>query len=152
MKVTMKDLHMYESKISDAKWLAYDIPGNIGWIAFHAGLILCFTRKPEMMEHPWIFVLMLLNLLCGLAMLVGVGELISERIQRLDRVLPQKRLYRGFGALMFGGIGGTVFSLVALAITLIQHLNGAGLFLLMSGGGLLCCVFAGLIMITYKKI
>ena len=24
---------MYESKISDAKWIAYDIPGNVGWIA-----------------------------------------------------------------------------------------------------------------------
>lgn len=99
---------MYESKISDAKWIAYDIPGNMGWIAFLAGLILCFAKKPEIMEYPWIFGLLLLDLLCGVVMLVGIGELISERLQKLDRVLPKKRLYRGFGALAFGGLAGMV--------------------------------------------
>ena len=95
---------MYESKISDAKWIAYDIPGNVGWIAFLVELILCFAKRPEMMENKLIFGLLLLDLLCGIAMLVGIGELISERIRKLDRVLPKKRLYRGFGALAFSGL------------------------------------------------
>lgn len=27
---------MYESKISDARWIAYDIPGNVGGIDFES--------------------------------------------------------------------------------------------------------------------
>lgn len=43
-------------------------------------------------------------LVYGAVMLVGIGELISERMQKRDRVLPKKRLYRSFGALAFGGL------------------------------------------------
>lgn len=39
-------------------------------------------------------------------MLIGVVELISERIAKLDWVLPKARLYRGFGALTLGGLLG----------------------------------------------
>lgn len=46
---------MYESKISDAKRIAYNIPGNVGWIAFLAGLIRCFTKRPEITENKVIF-------------------------------------------------------------------------------------------------
>ena len=56
---------MYESKISDAKWIAYDFPGNVGWIAFLVGLIPCFAKRPEMMENKLIFGLLLPDLLCG---------------------------------------------------------------------------------------
>lgn len=41
---------MYESKISDAKWIAYDISGNVGWSVFLVGLILCFIKRPEILE------------------------------------------------------------------------------------------------------
>ena len=41
-------------------------------------------------------------------MAVGIIELISERIDGLDRTLPKKRLYRGFGALTAGGVTGAV--------------------------------------------
>lgn len=142
---------MYESKISDAKWIAYDIPGNVGWIAFLVGLILCFTKRPAIMEHPWIFGLLLLDLLCGAAMLVGIGELISERLQKLDRVLPKKRLYRGFGALAFGGLAGMAFSLPALLIALVKGLTGAGYLGVLSAGGALCALFGGLLLREYKK-
>lgn len=46
---------MYESKISDAKWIAYDIPGNVGWIAFLMRLGLCFVKRPEIMENQAVF-------------------------------------------------------------------------------------------------
>jgi len=55
---------MYESKISDAMWIACDIPGNVGWIAFLAGLTLCFLKKPGMMANKAITVLLLAGLLC----------------------------------------------------------------------------------------
>ena len=80
-----------------------------------------------------------------------VIELISERIQKLDRVLPRRRLYRGFGALTFGGLAGAVFSLLALAIALMKDLRGTCYLGLLCGGGLLCFVFGGLLLREYKK-
>lgn len=143
---------MYESKISDAKWIAYDIPGNVDWIAFLAGLILCFAKRPESMENKLIFCLLCVDLLCGIAMLVGVGELISERLQKLDRVLPKKRLYRGFGALTFGGLTGMIVSLAALAAALAKELSGAGYLGVLAFGGALCFLFGGLLFREYKQI
>lgn len=143
---------MYESKISDARWIAYDIPGNVGWIAFLVGLILCFAKRPEMTENKLIFGLLLLDLLCGAIMLVGIGELISERMQKLDRVLPKKRLYRGFGALALGGLAGLAVSLAALAVALAKGLAGAGYLGVLSAGGLLCFIFGSLLFREYKQI
>lgn len=143
---------MYESKISNAKWIAYDIPGNAGWIAFLAGLILSFTKRPETMENKLIFCLLCIDLLCGAVMLVGIGELISERIRKLDRVLPKKRLYRGFGALTFGGLAGMIVSLPAFAAALINGLTGVGYLGILSVGGLLCFLFGGLLFREYKKM
>lgn len=141
---------MVRSTISNARWIAYDIPGNVGWIAFLTGLILCFTKRPEIMENRWIFILLCLALLCCAAMLVGIGELISERVQKLDRVLPKKRLYRGFGALTFSGLAGMLISLSALAIALAKALTGAEYLGLLSVGALLCFVFGGLLLREYR--
>ena len=142
---------MYESKISDARWFAYDLPGNVGWIIFLVGLVLCFIKKPEITGDKAILVCLLLDLLCAAAMIVGIGELISERIQKLDRVLPQNRLYRGFGALTFGGLAGAVLSLLALTVALMNELNGTAYLGVLCAGGLLCFVFGGLLLKEYKK-
>ena len=143
---------MYESKISDAMCIACDIPGNVGWIAFLAGLTLCFLKKPGMMANKATTVLLLAGLLCGLVMLIGVVELISERISRLDRVLPKHRLYRGFGALTAGGLAGLLFSLLAFIIAVLNDLEEIIYLYLLCGGSLLCFVFAGLILRTYKRV
>ena len=142
---------MYESKISNAKWIAYDLPGNVGWISFLATLGMCFIKKPEILESKFIFTLLLLDLLCAAAMITAIAELISERIQKLDRVLPKKRLYRGFGTLTFGGLAGTVVSLLALAGALMNGLTGAVYLGILCVGGLLCFVFGGLLLEEYKK-
>lgn len=143
---------MYESKISNAKWIAYDLPGNVGWIMFLTGLVLCFTKKPEITGDKVIWVLLLLDLLCAAAMILGIAELISERIQKLDRILPKKRLYRGFGALTLGGLTGTEISLLALAAALINGSDGAVYLIVLCGGGLLCFIFSGLLLREYKEI
>lgn len=142
---------MYESKISDAKWIAYDLPGNAGWIMFLVGLVLCFAKKPEITGDKIIWVLLLLDLFCAAAMIVGIAELISERIQKLDRILPKKRLYRGFGSLTVGGLAGTVISLPALTIAWMNGLTGAAYLGVLCVGGLLCFVFGGLLLKEYKK-
>lgn len=142
---------MYESKISDARWIAYDLPGNAGWVSFLVGLGLCFVKKPEILESRFIFALLLLDLLCAAAMAAAIAELISERIRKLDRVLPKKRLYRGFGALTFGGLAGSALSLLALAAALIKGLAGTAYLAVLCGGGLLYFIFGGLLLREYKR-
>ena len=34
---------IYETKISDARWWAYDIPGNAGWIAY----LICLAKTEK---------------------------------------------------------------------------------------------------------
>ena len=36
-----QDARLYETHISDARWMAYDIPGNIGWIAY----LVCLAKN-----------------------------------------------------------------------------------------------------------
>lgn len=95
---------MYETKISDARWIAYDIPGNIGWIVYIVTVIIALINKPDIFSYCAIIPSVLI--------LIGIVELISERIAKLDRILPKARLYRGFGALTAGGALGVIFSAV----------------------------------------
>ena len=129
---------IYETKISDARWWAYDIPGNAGWIAYLACLFQSLKRGLNTFN--------IAALLPGGLMLLGVGELISERIAGLDRVLPKRRRLRGFGALTAGGIGGMIVSAHRLAA---QKEKKHPAIMLM--GSLLCTVFAGLCWQGYKK-
>ena len=129
---------LYETKISDARWIAYDIPGNIGWIIWFVCLFRCLTEG-------WT-AYAILSVIPALFMLVGIAELISERIQRLDRVLPKSRLLRGFGALTLSGVLGIPVSLVGLW----RGRNGS-LPLWMLLGAVLCGLFAGLCFIGYKR-
>ena len=69
-----------------------------------------------------------------------------ERIAGLDRVLPKRRLLRGFGALTLGGIGGMIVSALGLA-TQKEKKHPA----IMLAGSVLCAVFAGLCWQRYRK-
>ena len=129
---------LYETKISDARWWAYDIPGNAGWIAYLVCLVKNLKRELNAFNA--------LALLPGSLMLLGVGELVSERFAGLDRVLPKHRLLRGFGALTTGGIGGMIVSAVGLAA---QKEKKTPVLMLI--GSLLCALFAGLCWKGYKK-
>lgn len=137
----------YETEISDARWWAYDIPGNIGWIVYITVLILSFVKQPVFMAVPLARIGMMLAILPAVAMAVGIAELISERIQKLDRILTGKRLYRGFGALAWGGFGGIIAPLNALVASLRAGcaLADCKYLVLMAVGGALCALFAGLI-------
>ena len=128
----------YETKISDARWWAYDIPGNAGWIAY----LVCLVKSMKSGLNAF----NALALLPGGLMGLGVGELISERIAGLDRVLPKRRLLRGFGALTLGGIGGMLVSAVGL-VTQKGKKNPA----IMLAGSVLCALFAGLCWKEYRK-
>lgn len=142
---------IYETKISDVLWLAYDIPGNVGWIMYCVCLIQCFVKRPEYMDIPLVLISLVVGVLPAIAMLVGIVELISERILKLDRVLSKKRLYRGFGALTWGGFGGAIAALNTLFVSLRggYFMEECLLLVLLAVGGALCALFAGLIFKTF---
>ena len=127
----------YKTAISDARWIAYDIPGNVGWII--AYLVCVFRGLREKKDSYNIA-----SALPGVLMLIGVGELISERIAGLDRVLPGKRLFRGFGALTAGGLLGIPMAILGLK----RSKKRAAAML---AGSTLCAVFAGLLLAEYRK-
>lgn len=147
----MKSDVIYESHISTARWLVYDVPGNVGWILYFVCLIRCFAKRPEFMEIPLVLISLVIGILPAIAMVVGIAELISERILKLDRILPKKRLYRGFGALTWGGLGGMIVGLTGLFAGLRGGYSAGEckLLILLAMGGALCAVFAGLIFKTF---
>ena len=105
---------MYKTDITPTRWIVYDIFGNVGWIAYYVALVKCFAEKPEFMQYWGLAAVAVLAIIPALLMLVGLVELISERIQKLDYILPKARVYRGFGALSLGGITGAAVALIGI--------------------------------------
>ena len=122
--------------------MAYDIPGNIGWIMYFKGIYNLFSDE-IIKEHKFALILLIIP---AILMLIGIIELISERILKLNRILTGIRLWRGFGALTIGGILGILLSIFTANIN-ISIKN----FLIMLIGSFLCSIFAGLILIGFKK-
>ena len=132
----MNDL--YEMRLSDAQWWACDIPGNIGWIVWTVCTALCLAEGVTLFS--------ILAVLPALLMLLGVIELISERIAGLGRVLPKARVLRGFGALTLGGVLGIAIALYGGAAK-----AGGSHPVWMLAGAVLCAVFAGLCWKGYQR-
>lgn len=121
----------------------YDIPGNIGWILYLVGYVRLLADQ-GFSEHLFTSILLTIPVIL---IVIGIAEMISERIAKLDRILPAVRLWRGFGALTLAGLLGAVLAL----LTLKSNLNTASA-VMMIAGGLLCFVFAGLLLIRYKRM
>ena len=144
---------MYKTDITVKKWIVYDILGNIGWIAYIFVLGKCFVEKPDFMGAWGLAAVVVLDMIPALMMLIGIAELINERIHKLDFVLPKIRVYRGFGALTAGGIAGAVISFLGVVYAMIVGVkeNITYLYILFAGG-VLCAIFAGLCFKGYKKM
>ncbi len=130
---------LHETEISTARWMIYDIPGNAGWIIWVVFTVLSLWQGISLFS--------LLSVLPALLMLAGVCELISERIVKLDRILPKKRLYRGFGALTLGGILGAPIAIFGLMTNYAYADHPVWMLI----GAALCAVFAGLCFKAYRK-
>ena len=141
---------IYVTDISNARWMAYDIPGNVGWIIYIACLVSCFTQKSDFISSWGLFGIIIIAVIPLIFMIIGIAELVSERIARLDRRLPKVRLLRGFGALVMGGVLGMVISTIGLIYGYcIQERNLLTIWLMLLGS-FLCFIFAELIYKTYK--
>ena len=144
---------MYKTNISVLKWIIYDIFGNVGWLSYYVVLLICFIKKPEFMKYNVLMVIIIIGIVPAILMLIGIVELINERIHKLDFILPKKRVYRGFGALTLGGIFGFTISLIGVIYTksLSIEVDIIYLYVLLLGS-LLCLIFSGLCFKGYKKI
>lgn len=128
----------YQTQINTPRWIACDIPGNLGWIAYFTGLGLSVYRGD--------FKYAAITAAPAAMMATGIAELIDERTKGLDRTLPKKRLLRGFGALTLGGITGAVAAGAGAPESSDKRI-AAG----MCAGGAVCGAFAGLLLKGYKK-
>jgi hypothetical protein len=133
---------MYETKITTPRWIAYDIQGNIGWILYLVGFGKLIANH-GFSEHLLAAIMLTIPVLL---IVIGIAEMISERIAKQDRILPAIRLLRGFGALTLAGLLGVVLAL----LTMKSNHNTANA-VMMTAGGILCFVFAGLLLIGYKR-
>lgn len=143
---------MYKTDISTARWILYDIPANIGWISYYIALGRCLAEKPDFMAYGGLTAVILLAVIPALFMLIGLVELISERIHKLNFVLPKVRLYRGFGALALGGITGAVLALIGIVCARTAGAAGITYLYVLFLGGVLCAVFSGLLFAGYKPV
>jgi hypothetical protein len=143
---------MYKSEISRAKWIAYDLLADVGWLSFFVALLMCFIKTPEILESGSVVTLLITDILGALLMLSGIIELMSEHRKKLSRILSKKQLAYGFGALTVGGALGTLCSVIALAVAVRNIMFGAAYLIALSVGGLLCGLFSGLILKEYRKI
>ena len=116
----MKEL--YESKISVKRWIIYDIFGNLGWIGYCVFAVKLL--KGGFTSSGVLFPFFL--------MLIGIVELISERIATL------------------GGICGTVYAAVSLYIY--RNVYDTPLFWGLLCSGILCAIFAGLLFREYHPV
>lgn len=147
-----KDL--YETKISDARWIFYDIPGNVGWLMYTEAIIQIAVKQPEYLENPVVANLFVAGWLPLVFYVIAIGELLSERMLKLDRVLSQKRLFRGFGSLVMSAILGLLVSVPMLVINLE---NGYGIaaqryVVELLAGSILLLLFGWLLFRGYKRI
>ncbi len=99
---------MYETRISASRWMVYDIPGNIGWILYLIGYGR-FIVKSGFTQHLIASILLTIPVIL---LVIAIAELASERIAKLDRILPAVRLWRGFGAITISGALGAVLVLL----------------------------------------
>ncbi len=141
---------IYVTELSDVKWMAYDIPGNVGWIIYIVCIVRCFVVKPDFISSWGLFGIIIISVIPAIFMMIGIAELVSERFVHLDRRLPKVRLLRGFGALVLGGILGMAVSMLGLVYGYwIGERNLITMWCMLLGS-FLCFIFAELIYKTYR--
>ncbi|WP_248404005.1 methyltransferase family protein [Butyrivibrio fibrisolvens] len=141
---------IYVTDISNARWMAYDIPGNVGWIIYIACLVRCFIVKPDFISSWGLFGIIVISVIPAIFMMIGIAELVSERFAHLDRRLPKVRLLRGFGALVLGGTLGMTVSVLGLIYGYCIGERNLITIWCMLLGSFLCFIFAELIYKTYR--
>ncbi len=132
----------YRTDISNALWWALDLPGNAGWIIYLVFYGLCLSHGMGAYA--------LVALVPALLMGAGVVELVRERILKLDRILPKKSLFLGFGALTLGGLVGIITSTVGYFVKTEPIIRNNLLW--MAAGSVLLAAVSGYLFSRYRPL
>ena len=76
---SVKGIGMYESKISDKRWLILGLLSDIGWIMLFAGIVMYMANGADGLGTVAISALFLVTLLSAVFVLFGVIALITRR-------------------------------------------------------------------------
>lgn len=144
---------VYETDISEKAWIVYDILGNVGWILYGIGFGFFLGRSGDVWKDDSLLqIFLVLEGMCTIGIVIGLAELINERINKLDRVLTKTRLFRGFGSITYASLAAGIVSILMLIISLSLNLkSNIHLLLLMVVGATLCYWFCHLLFKRYKK-
>ena len=143
----------YTTKLPDKQWLMLGLISDLGWIAYFAGFALYMISGAEGLETVILSALFLLGGLCVLTVLVGIIELISQRVRQLDRRLKRIQLVTGFGFVIYGSLAGFLLSTAAVFTDIIGGYETGMCFtaqIIMAAGALICFAFGLPIMRSFK--
>lgn len=144
---------IYESKISGKKRLTLGLISDIGWLMYFAGMALYMLNGADGLGTVILSATFLLNWMCILVMLVGIIALISQRVRKLNRRIKKSQLVTGFGFVIYGALGGFLFSAASAVIDLLLRYETGMCFAaqcVMAAGALVCFVFGLPIMRSFR--
>ena len=151
---SVKGIGMYESKISDKRWLILGLLSDIGWIMLFAGIVMYMANGADGLGTVAISALFLVTLLSAVFVLFGVIALITQRMRKIDRVLTKRQLVISFGFVVFGALTAAAASMGSVFVDALWHYETGVCFIaqcLMYAGGLICFAFGYPIFKSFKK-
>ncbi len=143
----------YTTKLSDNKRLTLGLISDAGWIAYFTGFGLYLTNGADGLGTVALSVTFLLNCLAVLAVFVGIIEILSQRIRRLNRTVQKGDLIFGFGFVVYGALGGLLVSGASAVIDILLRYETGMCFasqIIMAAGALVCFAFGLPIMRSFK--
>lgn len=151
---SVKGIGMYESKISDKRWLILGLLSDIGWIMLFSGIVMYMVNGADGLGTVAISALFLITLLSAVFVLIGVIALITQRIRKIDRVLTKRQLVISFGFVVFGALTAAAASMGSVFVDALWHYETGVCFIarcLMYAGGLICFAFGYPIFKSFKR-
>ena len=143
----------YETGISKSKWLTMGLVSDAGWIAYFTGFALYIINGADGLGTVVLSALFLLNCLAVISVVIGIAELISQRIRKLSRRLSPLQLAVGFGFVVFGSLAGFLFSAAASVIDLLSGYESGMCFaaqIIMASGAVVCFAFGLPVLRSFK--
>ena len=142
----------YRNTIDESKQRLFNILIAAGWIIYFISIFISFEFPPKFMYTGTMAQIVLFSFVPAIWMLIGIAEMIRERINKTRNILTKRQLTRGYFSLALGGLTGIAVTAIAWIYYYAKHLSGSTLVLaMMLTGAVLCTVFAGISYRGYEE-
>ena len=144
----------YTSNLSAKKRLTLGLLSDAGRIAYLTGFVLYLTNGADGLGTVALSATFLLNCLAVLAVVVGIMEILSQKIRKLNRTIKRGDLIFGFGFVVFGALGGCLLCGASAVIDILLKYETGMCFasqLLMTVGSLVCFAFGLPVLRSFKS-